>query len=102
MYENSPAFVPKRARGSFRSLLARARMLLAKKVVWVLAVILGLLFWWSKGNLHDFDPATLRQTRIGQGLFNPRLPPGLQFFPASNPKIHVGLSNQFCGRETQL
>lgn len=89
-YGGSPRILPKRVSGSSLDYMwYRLRKLLASRAVWFLVVLSGLLFWWSKSGWYEIDSAMLRSAAIGQGLFHAGGTAELQFFPASNPKIHV-------------
>ncbi len=88
---NGPRFVPRRDAGDVMSYsLNRARKVLSSRIFWIVLVLLGLVYSWTRGGWHDFDPAALRSTRIARGILGPDVTAGLQFFPANNPKIHVG------------
>ncbi|KAI9786307.1 MAG: hypothetical protein M1816_008048 [Peltula sp. TS41687] len=91
-YGGGVRFLPKRVNaGSMHYTWYRVRQLLASRALWFLVALSTLLFWWSKsGGWYEIDSAVLRSAAIGQGLFHAGGTAGLQFFPASNPKIHVG------------
>lgn len=63
-------------------------------VLWLLLVLGGLMLWWFNGGRVEVDIVRLGATELGQGFFPEARMQGLQFFPATNPKIHVWWS--FC------
>lgn len=76
-------------RGVARHAWTRVLRLLTSKVIWILAVCLGLLWWWKNGAQAEIDLMKLGSSRLPKELFAPEITQDLQFFPASNPKIHV-------------
>jgi len=69
------------------------RRLLSPPLLWVVVFLLTLLGWW--GNAGGADDGSMAskdavQLRLRQ-LFPPEVTRDLQFYPASNHKIHVGV-----------
>jgi len=64
-----------------------AKRLLTRPLLWVVVVLVTLILWWSNAGTHDgsSDAVQMRLRR----LFPPEITRDLQFYPASNHKIHV-------------
>ena len=67
----------------------RIKRLAARPLPWALIIVVGLITWWSAGATTEFDSEDV-QSRLRE-LFPPEFTRDLQFFPASNHKIHVSL-----------
>jgi len=83
-------FVPRRSSciyGRYGS--SKPRRLLSGRAFLLGAVIFGLIYWWSNGGREDLEVAKLRSNSLKEELFAPEITKNLQFYPASNPKIHV-------------
>lgn len=63
------------------------RRLMSRPLPWVIIIILALIVWWSNGARQELDrPEVQRKLRE---LFPPEVTADMQFYPASNNKIHV-------------
>ena len=47
------------------------------------------MLWWLNGGKDELDLVKLGASELGKELFQDERTRNLQFFPASNPKIHV-------------
>lgn len=65
----------------------RLKRLAARPLPWAIIIVIGLITWWSAGASTEFDSEDV-QLRLRE-LFPPEFTRDLQFFPASNHKIHV-------------
>lgn len=65
------------------------RRLASSKPLWLILMIGALLLWWFNGWRDDLDIVKLGATSFGHDFFREGRIRNLQFFPASNPKIHV-------------
>ncbi len=66
----------------------------ASKPVWLLLMVAALFVWWFNGGSEELDLAKLGASGLGKELMSERKMDDYQFYPASNPKIHVGCSPQ--------
>lgn len=83
-------FVPRRSSSLFgRYGACKPRRLLGARAFLLGAVIFALIYWWSNGGREDLEVAKLRTSSMKAELFAPEITKNLQFYPASNPKIHV-------------
>ncbi len=71
--------------------LYRIRRLLSSKPLWFLLVLSALAFWWFHGGINELDLVKISASGFGKELFQDARTQDLQFFPATNPKIHVRL-----------
>ena len=69
----------------------RIRRSLSSKPLWFLLVLSALTFWWFHGGSNELDLVKLSTSGLGRELFQDARTQDLQFFPATNPKIHVGV-----------
>jgi hypothetical protein len=80
-------------RGSYwraaKATAGKLQYLLSKRPFWFVIVFLGLLWWWGNGGKEDLELVKVKSAGIKNELFAPQLTRGFQFYPASNPKIHV-------------
>lgn len=63
------------------------RRLLSRPLLWVVVVLLTLVAWWSNTGTHNSSRERV-QLRL-RHLFPSEVTRDLQFYPASNHKIHV-------------
>jgi hypothetical protein len=68
----------------------RVRRTFASKPVWLLLMIAALFVWWFNGGGEELDLMKLGASDLGKELLSERKMHNYQFYPASNPKIHVG------------
>ena len=55
----------------------------------LLGVILALTLWWFNGGGKEFDEVKLGATEFGREFLRERRMQAYQFYPATNPRIHV-------------
>lgn len=67
----------------------RFKRLLNSKPLWFLLSLVVLTLWWFHGGRDELNLVKLDANRLGEELFPEGTTKDLQFFPASNPKIHV-------------
>jgi len=72
----------------------RIRRTFASKPIWLLLMFAGLIVWWLNGGSEELDVVKLGASGFAKELMNQREMHDYQFYPASNPKIHVGCSPQ--------
>ena len=70
----------------------RIRRSLSSKPLLFLLVLAALTFWWSHGGSNELDYVKLSASGFGRELLQDARTQDLQFFPATNPKIHVCLA----------
>ena len=68
----------------------RFKRILASKPVWLLLMIAALVLWWFNGGSEEINAVKLGASSLGKEFVQERRMHGHQFFPATNPKIHVG------------
>ena len=91
----SPAqFSPRRSKADYVTYTKqRIRRTLGSRLLWLVLFFVGLFWWWSTGGKHNLEVVKLKSAGLGKGILAPEVTRGLQFFPASNPKIHVRLAS---------
>lgn len=91
-YHTSRNASPDRERSSYFDSYSwfRTKRRLSSKPLWFFLALLGLLIWWSRGRWKTMDLVQLQTDHIGRDYIGEGPTKGLQFFPATNPKIHVG------------
>ena len=67
----------------------RYKRILSSKSIWFLLALVALTVWWFHGGRDEISTARLDAKRLRKDLFSEGWTKDLQFFPASNPKIHV-------------
>lgn len=65
----------------------RLRRLLTRPLTWVAFFVIFTVAWWSRGASQELQSPEV-QLRLRE-LFPPEITKDLNFFPASNRKIHV-------------
>ena len=73
--------------------LLKLKCLIVNRAAWFLLLLFCLFWWWAIGWREELDPIRAGPigVRLGLKLFEPEGTKDLQFFPASNPKIHVSI-----------
>ncbi|KAI9817443.1 MAG: hypothetical protein M1827_001053 [Pycnora praestabilis] len=64
------------------------KRVLARRPVWFALILIGLISWWNSGGRLDTEAVKLKSNGLGREVFLLEMSKQLQFFPASNPKIH--------------
>ena len=70
----------------------RLKRLATRPLPWAIVIVVGLITWWGAGASTDFDSEDM-QSRLRE-LFPPEFTRELQFYPASNHKIHVSIGKR--------
>ncbi len=90
-YAGDPGFSFGRAEkpnsSSYR--LLRIRRTLSSRPIWLLLMVVALTLWWFNGGSSELDIVKLSATGLGNEFFQERRMQDYQFYPATNPKIHV-------------
>lgn len=68
----------------------RIKRAFASKPILILLMVAGLTIWWFNGGSKELDVVKLGASGFGKAIMNERKMHEYQFYPASNPKIHVG------------
>ena len=81
----------RRQKWSFYARYAKQRLqaLLTSKFVWTASLLVGLIWWWGNAITAKADSAGPSSAATDTKVSVLDLIRNLQFFPASNPKIHV-------------
>lgn len=76
---------------SFRSKVNwfRIKRIFSSKPLVLLLLVLALALWWFNGGSEDLDIVKLSASGLGKELMQERRMHDYQFYPATNPKIHV-------------
>lgn len=80
----------------------RLKRMLKSKPLWILLGLVVLTLWWLHAGWAELDMAKFDANRLGKDLFPEGRTKDLQFFPATNPKIHVRYSHSFGTHEERL
>lgn len=70
------------------ALLTIKRMLLTR-TTWLLLILILTMIWWFNGGSEGLSDVKLGASGFGRDLFQDGVTQNMQFFPPSNPKIHV-------------
>ena len=91
-YGGPMAFTPRNERRRYYETYSwyRTKRMLNSKPLWFLLDMMALTIWWFHGGRDELSMARLDAKRLGKDLFPEGRTKDLQFFPANNPKIHVG------------
>jgi len=72
----------------------RTKRMLSSRPMWFLFALLVLALWWFHRRVQSPDVVQLKAHRLGKQYAYEGRTKNLQFFPASNPKIHVSPHQQ--------
>lgn len=91
-YVRSMQYAPRRAPksrdyGTYTKL--RLGHILSSRPLWFLLLFGALMMWWFHGGRDEMDLVRDGATKLSREFFSEERTRGLQFFPATNPKIHV-------------
>lgn len=91
-YVRSMQFTPRRAPksrdyGTYTNL--RLGYILSSRPLWFLLLFGALMMWWFHGGRDEMDLVRDGASKLSREFFSEERTRGLQFFPATNPKIHV-------------
>ena len=73
----------------------RIRRVLASKPILLVFMLFALSLWWFNGGSKELDVVKLGTAGLGKEFLHERRMHNYQFYPATNPKIHVGLAGIF-------
>ena len=79
-----------------RAVWLRLKRVLSTRATWFLLVVLLTMLWWLNGGSKELDVVKFGASGFGKDLFQDGAIQDLQFFPPSNPKIHVGIFMATC------
>lgn len=90
-YSSTAQLVPRRSSHSSHEKHSwlRCRYLLASKPIWLFLMTIALLLWWLNGGSEELDEVKLSAKGLGKDFLRDRRMQDFQFYPATNPKIHV-------------
>ena len=90
-YGGPVTFSPRRPGQYFRGNLNwfLVKRVLTSKPIWLVLFVAALTVWWFKWGSEELDIVKLGATHLGKGFLNERRMHDYQFYPATNPKIHV-------------
>lgn len=80
-----------------RAAWLKANRILSTRTTWFLVVVFLILLWWVNGGSEDFDAVKSGAAGLGRDIFQDGVVQNMQFFPPSNPRIHVCMPVSFCG-----
>ena len=91
-YEASVSFVPRRSNTSLHTKKKwfRNKSAFSSKPLWLLLVVAALIVWWFNGGRSELDVVKMGASDLGREFLKERWMHDYQFYPATNPKIHVG------------
>ena len=65
--------------------------MLLTRTTWLLVTLLLTFVWWLNGGGEELGTVKFGAAGFGRDLFADGVTQDMQFFPPSNPKIHVRL-----------
>lgn len=92
LYETPESFTPRRtSRSCYRNYNHyRWKRAFASRPVWLLLLVFALAHWWFNGGSEEISVVKLGASSLGKEFMQDRRMHDYQFYPATNPKIHVG------------
>lgn len=104
-YVRSVQFVPRRAPksrdyGTYTKF--RLGHILSSRPLWFFLLFGALMIWWFHGGRDEMDLVRDGATKLSREFFSEERTRGLQFFPATNPKIHVSQVQPLVSKENLL
>lgn len=90
-YGSPVSFRPRRKSNSYygRNKRVPLKRLLSSKPACLLLMVAALALWWFNGGRKELDVVKISASDLGRDLLRERRMQDYQFFPATNPKIHV-------------
>ena len=67
----------------------RLKHLFASKPVWLFLMVVALVLWWFNGGSEEVNVVKLGASSLGRDFLHERRMHDYQFYPATDPKIHV-------------
>lgn len=97
IYETLESFTPRRtSRSCYRNYNGyRFNRLVSSKPVWLLLMVVALALWWFNGGSEEMSVVKLGVSGLGKEFLHERRMHDYQFFPATNPTIHVSHSSHY-------
>ena len=94
IYGSPESFNPRRTnRSCYRNYCGyRLKNLFASKPVWLFLMVVALALWWFNGGSEEINVVKLGASSFGRDFLHGRRMHDYQFYPATNPKIHVSWS----------
>ena len=91
IYDSLESFTPGRVnRSCYRNYNGyRCKRFFASKPVWLLLMVFALALWWFNGGSEEINVVKLGASSLGKDFLHERRMHDYQFYPATNPKIHV-------------
>lgn len=93
IYETPESFTPRRTstcKSSYRNYNGyHLKRSFASKPVWLLLMVVALALWWFNGGSEEINVVKLGASSLGKEFLHERRMHGYQFYPTTNPKIHV-------------
>lgn len=92
-YEGTINFKSKRGKEHYMDSYTKFRLkrMFTSRPLWLLVILAMMTFWWFQGTSRNDNIVRLDEKRLSKDLSSDGRTKGLQFFPATNPKIHVSL-----------
>lgn len=92
-YGSPVSFAPGRSSKSRYSSYSwfRFKRALTSKPIWLVLMVAALTMWWFYGGNEELDVVKLGASGLGKDVLHDRRMHNYQFYPATNPKIHVCL-----------
>lgn len=87
---------PQKSRKCRNCAWSRARRFLNSKIFWLVLLFGALTLWWRGGGADQLDIVKLSASELGRELFPESRTRDLQFFPATNSRIHVHSRLHYC------
>lgn len=89
--ESFTSFTPRRAsRSCYRNYNSyRFKRFFASKPAWLLLMVFALALWWINGGSEEINVVKFGASSLGKDFLQERRMHDYQFYPATNPKIHV-------------
>lgn len=105
LYVRSMQFTPRRAAksrdyGTYTRL--RLGYILTSRPLWFFLLFAALMMWWFHGGRDEMDLVRDGATQLSREFFSEERTRSLQFFPATNPKIHVSQVQRLTSRQKSL
>ena len=92
IYESLEPFTPRRTNRPCYRRYDRywLKRIITSRPFWLLLMVSAFALWWYHGGSDDISAVKLGASSLGKEFMRERRMHEYQFFPATNPKIHVG------------
>lgn len=74
-----------------RAAWLKAKRIFSSRTTWLLFIVVLTLLWWVNGGSEEFNAVKSGAAGLGRDIFQDGVVQNMQFFPPSNPKIHVSI-----------